>query len=452
MAVDIHSEDGQIIRQLIPFSTLSSSQFIHLCKLITIEEAKSDIFLFKRKDTIDDFLFLLKGTIILQGDHLKIEEVVAGTESSKFAIAHQMPRKIDAYTKTKVRFFTITNRYLDHLPTPYFDETGDQASYFDANNKNTLDEGIEEEDGLSKILESDVFRALSPVNLQQVMLGLGELLVKKDDVIIKQGEVGECFYIILKGECLVTHSSIRNGREIKLEMLGGGEGFGEESLLSGEPSNIEVTAQTDVVLYKISKENFISSVIEPSLEYISFAKISEENSALLLDVRPANEYAEHHLQSSVNLPFFMIRTQVKQFDRNKTIFVICADGKRSEAVAFLLHSKGLNALVVENGMEKEFQRISFLDNIVEPEVIEEESLFEEQELSDTSEISTHEALYEEDDKEDIEFQLTIPQLRETIQQLTDEKNEWESKYHTLFKQTEKLKAILAMQNKTKERV
>jgi len=38
MAVDVNSEDGVLIRQLIPLATLPHIQFIDLCAAITVEK------------------------------------------------------------------------------------------------------------------------------------------------------------------------------------------------------------------------------------------------------------------------------------------------------------------------------------------------------------------------------------------------------------------------------
>jgi len=66
MTVDPHSEEGKIIRQLIPLSTLPIDQFKSLCNLITVELADSNTFLFKRNDITKDLIYLIEGTIRLQ--------------------------------------------------------------------------------------------------------------------------------------------------------------------------------------------------------------------------------------------------------------------------------------------------------------------------------------------------------------------------------------------------
>ena len=120
MSVEIHSEEGQIIRQLIPLSTIPINQFESICKDITVEEAESGTFLFQKKDTANDLIYLIAGSITLQSNELKIETISSGTESSRFALAHQIPRKIDAFAITSVRFLRLkTNIIATHSKNSY---------------------------------------------------------------------------------------------------------------------------------------------------------------------------------------------------------------------------------------------------------------------------------------------------------------------------------------------
>ena len=62
---------------------------------------------------------------------------------------------------------------------------------------------------------------------------------KAGDIVIKQGDEGDYFYVIVKGKCLVTRETPLNKEGIKLAELGMGDTFGEEALIS------ERTAQRD---------------------------------------------------------------------------------------------------------------------------------------------------------------------------------------------------------------
>jgi len=80
-----------------------------------------------------------------------------------------------------------------------------------------------------------------------VLFGPGEALVTG-------GENGTSMFIILNGEVQVTGKSDR-GALIVLAKLGPGEYFGEISLLTGEPRNATVRAETDTLVLEIRKSD-----------------------------------------------------------------------------------------------------------------------------------------------------------------------------------------------------
>src|SRR5574343_1018093 len=107
MAVDTQSDEGRLIRQLIPLSRLSNDKFALLCKQIDVNEVGSGYVLFQCGDDSGDFVYLLKGSVTLKTDTLNIETIKAGSEASRFALAHQKPRKVNAVAVGRVRYLRI---------------------------------------------------------------------------------------------------------------------------------------------------------------------------------------------------------------------------------------------------------------------------------------------------------------------------------------------------------
>ena len=67
----------------------------------------------------------------------------------------------------------------------------------------------------------------------------------------------------------------------------------------------------------------------------------KEEKALLLDVRTNEEYAEGHIEGSINLPIGEIdRAASVITDRDMPIYVHCRSGKRSERAAAYLKGNG----------------------------------------------------------------------------------------------------------------
>lgn len=343
MAVEIVSEDGLLIRKLVPIATLPSAAFSALCTDLAIEET-IDATLFQRGDVDNQLIYLIDGEVILQADGLIVETIKARSDAAKFALAHQIPRKIDAVAKGKIRFLRLKAEMINHLPSIEHDEDSYPMIVEDSD-ENTGD-------WMTTLLKSPVFQRLPPANLQKILMALENVDYDKGGVIIEQGAQGDYYYLLKKGQCLVTRKPTANAKEIKLGVLDKGETFGEDSLLTGAPRTVSITALTDVSLLRLDKRMFVSLIKEPSLKFLDYESLDAAiyKGAQLLDIRPPDDYERHHLEGSINLPYFSLRMQLKSLNREKTAVLICSDGKASEAGAFLLLKNKFNAVVLKGGM------------------------------------------------------------------------------------------------------
>ena len=86
------------------------------------------------------------------------------------------------------------------------------------------------------------------------------------EVIIYQGEVGNCMYIVQEGQVEVFVE--KEGQEIQLELLGEGEIVGEMAIFENEVRSTTVRASGQARLLTVDKRNFLRRVHEdPSLAY-----------------------------------------------------------------------------------------------------------------------------------------------------------------------------------------
>lgn len=75
--------------------------------------------------------------------------------------------------------------------------------------------------------------------------------------IIRQGEVGEHFYIITTGEIVVTQKDPETGDETQIRTLKAGDHFGEMALFKDETRSATCTAVTHVQCLTLGREHFI---------------------------------------------------------------------------------------------------------------------------------------------------------------------------------------------------
>ena len=345
MTIDVNSEDGLNIRKLIPLATLPGALFNALCAKINIEETQ-DGFLFKRGDVATDLVYLISGEITLQADGLVVEVIASSSDSSRFALAHQLPRKIDAVANGRVRFLRLNTDLVKHAPLLADKKEG--SSYM------VIDETEDDsDDWMTALLKSPIFQRLPPANLQKILMGLEAIYFKKDEIILEQGAVGDYYYLIKNGQCLLTRKPSPSAKEIKLAQLTNGDTFGEDALLSGAPRNVTIKALTDISLLRLNKKQFVSLIKEPSLKFVDYAGMqgAVKQGAVLLDVRSPDEYESGHLDGSVNAPFFSLRMQLKTLSHERPVVVVCQDGRASEAAAFILLKQKIGAVVLRGGMD-----------------------------------------------------------------------------------------------------
>ncbi len=433
MSVNIDSPEGHVIRKMIPFSTLPTNIFKVICGKITVENVRSGTFLFKRGDTSSDLIYLLKGEISLEVAPLNIEVIKAGSESALFAIAHQLPRKVDAVAKGNIYFLRLNTIFLNPPDAKELQKKEHQEIKA-AKKADSID-------CIATLLMIPIIRALPPVNLRQISEELEEIRVEKDEIIIEQGAFGDYFYLIKSGECLVTHKNSEHAQAIKIAKLEVWSTFGEIALISGEPRAETVIALSDMCLLRLHKDKFLKLVKDPSLTFIDFIELElwQDKGAVLLDVRPPDEYDKLHLPNAINVPLFTLRMQLQTLDTKPLYIIICKDGKSSESAAFVMKTYSLKVKIIRDGL-----------NYVPKNIL----LKAQQLLKKSGTIHTKKPLIEKSQHisskidvpvnkngdnlihENKKLRLNIAELKVKYATVEKENKEWEEKYKILFKQTE----------------
>jgi NADH dehydrogenase len=97
---------------------------------------------------------------------------------------------------------------------------------------------------------------LSSINLNRTHV-VNQAHFEPGDFIIRQGDVGDQFYVIVSGQVEVFRE-LPNGQTIQLARLGQGEYFGETALLTGKRRDAHVRAIGQVNLICIGRDEFSS--------------------------------------------------------------------------------------------------------------------------------------------------------------------------------------------------
>lgn len=100
-----------------------------------------------------------------------------------------------------------------------------------------------------------MFEPLPLPSIEQLARGLEPVEVAAGEPIVRVGEIGDRYYVIVHGEADV----VGDGRVVAT--LGEGEGFGEIALLRRTRRTATVTARTDLALRALAGERFIAVVV-----------------------------------------------------------------------------------------------------------------------------------------------------------------------------------------------
>ncbi len=100
----------------------------------------------------------------------------------------------------------------------------------------------------------DLFRALTPTQLTDVAEKMTKRQYRAGEVIIREGDPGEEFFLISDGEVDVVRA------DHEVAHLGRGDFFGEVALISGEPRNSTVLATEPVDTFVLGKSDFQSAL------------------------------------------------------------------------------------------------------------------------------------------------------------------------------------------------
>src|SRR5919109_5231408 len=107
---------------------------------------------------------------------------------------------------------------------------------------------------LNDLRKSPLFQGLSDEELNRLMDMAEPVALRAGDILIKQGDLGDSAYVILKGEFEIQKQTGQS--LIKIDVRNPGDVVGEMALLSRAPRNATVISKTDSETLRIPQEAF----------------------------------------------------------------------------------------------------------------------------------------------------------------------------------------------------
>jgi len=343
--------DSKTLATLIPFGALTRENLNELATCSACYTVERGHVLCRAGERSDRQLYVLQGEVEVRCDGQPMRVVRGGSETSRTALATGDPRPATVTARSsKVVYLAVNKDLLDIMLT--WDQSGsyqvDEVAPLDLDQSAALPE---HGDWMTRMLQTKAFHRIPPANIQAMFLRMEAVHYRAGEVVVHQGESGDYFYAITEGRCKVVRSSPSKPHGVRLAELGPGDCFGEEALISDSERNASVHMLSDGGMKRLSKEDFLSLLNEPMINWLSYedAQIRGAAGACWIDVRLPDEYAAGHLRNSLNMPLISLRVKLAQLDRDREYIAYCDTGRRSSAAAFLLSERGFGTVYTLRG-------------------------------------------------------------------------------------------------------
>jgi CRP-like cAMP-binding protein len=335
--------DTELLKALIPITSLRAENFDQLASRTKIEQVPGKTTVFKAGDSDPDTIYLLRGEMTLVPQKGDERTIVGGTPDARYALAQLKPRQFTGVVPKNgsATIARVDGALLDRLLT--MDQTGGyEVSEIDA----------EDGEWVFNMMRHPTFEKLPAASMSGLFGRLASMDVKPGQLIIKQGDPGDYYYIIKTGRVSVSRKSEKDGKVSVLGELKDGDSFGEEALVSGTPRNANVIALTPGTLMRLAKADFDELLRQPLVKQVTLPEAQKlvQSGYTLLDVRTEDEFGQGSIKGAINVPLYALRIKAKTLDPVRKYVVCCQTGNRSSAAAFLMSQRGFDVCVLRGGL------------------------------------------------------------------------------------------------------
>lgn len=310
--------------------------------------------IFEKQHAIDKTYYLLKGKLKLKKGVIFSKTLKAGSSESFSPINSLVPDGVSAKASDSGHMLLLDPELLDRA-LGWSEAEKDKiakAQEDKAEGGQTADEaqGFDEEHftWITSLMEFPLFFNLPPSNMETLLEKFEKLEVSTDQVVINEGDLGDYFYLLMKGTARV----IIGGDESRPIRLSRGAYFGEEALISDTARSATVIMDSEGVLARLDKESFQSLLNNPLVQHVTYAKFKEEtldNSAFEeLDIRAHSEFEHIPFPKCLHIPLSDLRQQLETLDKSKVYYLTEEGGQRSEVAAHILCQNSFKAKVIRS--------------------------------------------------------------------------------------------------------
>ncbi|CAK4677207.1 hypothetical protein LEN26_005249 [Aphanomyces euteiches] len=218
------------------FSSLGESEVQDIMHAMSSVEVAADANVIVQGEAGNCFYILEAGQCEIRVNDVVVGQYVGGDAFGELALLYNCPRAATIRTKSPCRLWTVDR-------TSFRKILATTASTMQLSRVQFLQ-------------NVDLLQRLSNNQLQKVAAALHLEQFDSGTYIIKQGEEGHTFYIVVEGKVRCTTSSTHDGSEKPLMTLTKGQYFGEMALMLNEPRQANCIADGTVSCYVLGRQDF----------------------------------------------------------------------------------------------------------------------------------------------------------------------------------------------------
>ena len=336
----------EILARFSPFNTLAYEYLSKVIEKASLKEYGKGAIIFKRGRELTESLYLVSGNVDLIDSQFAVTSVSSEDESHKVPLNRVSPTKVSAVAKSPVVILSVESDFSDLVLA--WSESGNEEAADASDEKHEQAEFDEAEEGdwMSSLLQSPFFNKIPPGNIRQLFMRFKSQKVVADEVVIKEGERGEFFYVLETGS-----AKVEDNQGNILAALRPGDYFGEEALVGDTTRNATVKMLTLGKLMCLEKSDFVTLLQEPVRRFITYEELAKslatQNTYQIIDVRLPLERRFQSVPQSRNIPLSQLRKNLPSLDQSQTYVVTDDAGRRADVAAQLLNQAGYETLILQ---------------------------------------------------------------------------------------------------------
>jgi CRP-like cAMP-binding protein/rhodanese-related sulfurtransferase len=336
------------LRSYFPVNALTDDHLATLMRDREVEYLCRGQVLFDIGDTDNANVYLVHGEIEVSDAAGNTRVISSDDTANKYPLCHRQPRRERAAALSDCSVVRFDSTFLDNMLC------WDQVSnciMADISSQRDLDEDAV---WMMTLLKSNLFYKVPPMNIREILNCFDAVVVEPEQVVLRQGELGDCCYVIKEGQADVLRATDERGKSEVVATLDAGRCFGEDALVNETERNATIVMRTHGVLMRLGKADFFKLLRKPAVDVVNYRQ-AEDNvtaGAQWIDVRTQGEFDAGHHKGATHIPLRLITLKSRVLDKNTRYVTCCNTGTRAQAAAYLLTRQGFNVVALSSGFEQ----------------------------------------------------------------------------------------------------